>query len=55
MAELGLSSGPRLGRIIDTLFERVVEDPLLNDRATLLSLASSLADLPTPDPAEDQP
>lgn len=43
MAELGLGEGPELGRIIDALFERVVEDPLLNERATLLGLARDIA------------
>ena len=43
MAELGLREGPELGRLIDSLFERVVEDPSLNDRATLLRLAGELA------------
>jgi hypothetical protein len=42
MAELGLPAGPRLGRILDELLERVVADPRLNDRATLLLLAESM-------------
>ena len=42
MAELGLASGPRLGTLIGRLFERVVEDPSLNDRARLLTLARDL-------------
>jgi tRNA nucleotidyltransferase (CCA-adding enzyme) len=42
MAELGLPSGPRLGRILDELLERVIAEPRLNDRATLLLLAESM-------------
>ena len=45
IAELGLAPGPRLGRVLDELLERVVAEPSLNDRATLLLLAqSALAD-----------
>jgi poly(A) polymerase/tRNA nucleotidyltransferase (CCA-adding enzyme) len=43
MAELGLPAGPRLGRILDELLERVIAEPKLNDRATLLLLAESMA------------
>jgi putative nucleotidyltransferase with HDIG domain len=39
--ELGLSEGPQLGRILDELLEKVIVDPALNDRATLLLLARS--------------
>jgi poly(A) polymerase/tRNA nucleotidyltransferase (CCA-adding enzyme) len=39
--ELGLEQGPALGRILDGLLERVIVDPALNDRATLLLLARS--------------
>ena len=43
--ELGLDEGPRLGRILEDLVERVIADPALNDRPTLLLLAqASLAD-----------
>ncbi|HUG30548.1 MAG TPA: HD domain-containing protein [Candidatus Limnocylindria bacterium] len=42
MAELGLPAGPRLGRILDDLLDRVIADPKLNDRATLLLLAESM-------------
>ena len=42
MTELGLPAGPRLGRILDELLERVIGDPRLNDRATLLLLAESM-------------
>ena len=47
MDELGIGPGPHLGRILDDLLERVVEDPALNDRPSLLLLARSmLADEP---------
>ena len=42
IAELGLPAGPRLGRILDDLLERVIAEPRLNDRATLLLLAESM-------------
>jgi putative nucleotidyltransferase with HDIG domain len=42
--ELGLPQGPQLGRILDELLEKVIVDPALNDRATLLMLARSRAD-----------
>jgi hypothetical protein len=43
MSELGLPAGPALGRILNALFERVVEEPGLNDRPTLLRLARDVA------------
>ncbi len=43
MAELGLPAGPALGRVLAALFERVVDEPRLNDRPTLLLLARDLA------------
>ena len=42
MAELGVPQGPRLGRILDSLLDRVIAEPHLNDRATLLLLAESM-------------
>lgn len=41
MTELGLAQGPLLGRILDELLERVIADPALNDRPTLLLLAQA--------------
>jgi tRNA nucleotidyltransferase/poly(A) polymerase len=41
-SELGLSEGPLLGRILDDLLERVIGDPALNDRPTLLLLAQAM-------------
>jgi tRNA nucleotidyltransferase (CCA-adding enzyme) len=40
--ELDLSPGPLLGRILDGLVERVINDPALNERATLLLLAQGM-------------
>ena len=42
MAELGVPQGRRIGQILDDLLERVVDDPALNDRATLLLIAGSM-------------
>jgi tRNA nucleotidyltransferase (CCA-adding enzyme) len=38
---LGLTPGPRLGRILEELVERVIADPALNERPTLLLLAQA--------------
>ena len=43
IGELELAPGPRLGRILDELLDRVIADPTLNDRPTLLLLARGLA------------
>jgi putative nucleotidyltransferase with HDIG domain len=50
MSELGLPEGPALGRILAALFERVVEDPHLNDRPTLMLLARDLAERSAAEP-----
>ena len=42
MTELGLGPGPRLGRILDALLDRVQSDPALNDGPTLLLLAQGM-------------
>ena len=42
MSELGLAQGPLLGRILEELLERVITDPDLNDRPTLLVLAQAM-------------
>jgi tRNA nucleotidyltransferase (CCA-adding enzyme) len=42
IAELGVPAGPRLGRMLDQLLDRVIAEPKLNDRATLLLLAESM-------------
>jgi putative nucleotidyltransferase with HDIG domain len=41
---LGLVPGPRVGRILAELLDRVLADPGLNDRSTLLLLARSMLD-----------
>ena len=44
--ELGMEPGPRLGRTLDELVDRVIADPALNERPTLLLLAQGmLADM----------
>ena len=40
--ELGLQPGPGLGRLLESLLERVIADSTRNQRATLLLLAQSL-------------
>jgi poly(A) polymerase/tRNA nucleotidyltransferase (CCA-adding enzyme) len=42
IAELGMTPGPALGRVLDALLERVMADPAINDRPTLLLLAQSM-------------
>jgi len=42
MSELDLPQGPRLGWILEALLEKVVADPSMNDRPTLLLLAEAM-------------
>ncbi len=42
MAELGLEPGPGLGRVLEALLERVIDDKSLNTAPTLLLLARQL-------------
>ena len=42
MTELGLDQGPLLGRILEALLDRVINDPGLNHRPTLLMLAQGM-------------
>jgi tRNA nucleotidyltransferase (CCA-adding enzyme) len=42
ITELGLQPGPAIGRLLDGLLDRVLADPGLNDRPTLLLLARTL-------------
>ncbi len=44
MAELGLAPGPRLGAVLEALLERVVGDPRLNDRETLIGIARGITE-----------
>jgi putative nucleotidyltransferase with HDIG domain len=43
IAELGMQPGPGLGRVLQALVERVIEEPALNEAPTLLLLARELA------------
>ena len=43
MTELGIKPGRTLGRILDALVQRVIDDPSLNEKPTLLLLARDLA------------
>ena len=45
MRELDLEQGPRVGRVLAALLDRVMDDPTLNDRPTLLMLARSMIDV----------
>ena len=45
IAEVGMEPGPRLGAVIDALFEEVLDDPEKNDHETLLQRARALAAL----------
>ena len=40
--ELGLRPGPQLGRVLEELLERVIAEPALNDRPSLLLLARTM-------------
>ncbi len=42
MTVVGVEPGPRLGAMLDDLLERVIVDPSLNDRQTLLDIARSM-------------
>jgi tRNA nucleotidyltransferase (CCA-adding enzyme) len=44
IATLGLAPGPAIGRVLDRLVERVVVEPRLNERGTLLALARSITE-----------
>ncbi|HKG56181.1 MAG TPA: HD domain-containing protein [Candidatus Limnocylindrales bacterium] len=42
--ELGVERGPAIGRILGRLLDRVIADPALNERPTLLLLAATLVE-----------
>jgi len=42
MRELDIAPGPEVGRVLKELLERVLEDPALNERATLMKLAREI-------------
>jgi tRNA nucleotidyltransferase (CCA-adding enzyme) len=39
LMEIGVPQGPEIGRVLNTLLERVIEDPALNTHSTLIDLA----------------
>jgi tRNA nucleotidyltransferase (CCA-adding enzyme) len=43
MSELQLAPGPRLGKLLDALLDRVLDEPALNTRESLLALARDVA------------
>ena len=43
MRALSLAPGPVVGRLLDELLERVLADPMLNERGRLLALAREVA------------
>ena len=45
LIELGLSEGPELGRILSRLLDRVIKEPALNERETLLALVPEVRDM----------
>jgi tRNA nucleotidyltransferase (CCA-adding enzyme) len=42
MRELNIPSSPEVGRILDALFERVLDEPALNTREKLIELAKAM-------------
>ena len=46
MSELGVPPGPEVGRLLGLLFERIVENPKLNERPALLEIARTFARRP---------
>lgn len=46
--ELGVAPGPRLGTILNALLDRVIADPEVNRRPTLLAIARSMLTEPHP-------
>jgi tRNA nucleotidyltransferase (CCA-adding enzyme) len=43
LARIGITPGPRMGHVLEELLDRVIADPMLNDRARLLELAREIA------------
>jgi hypothetical protein len=48
LGSVGISPGPALGRVLQQLLDRVVEDPEQNTRERLLESARRLAAAPSP-------
>jgi len=42
MRELGIPPSPDVGRILNALFERVLDEPALNTREKLIELAKAM-------------
>jgi hypothetical protein len=42
MRELDIPRGPKVGQILDALFERVLDEPALNTREKLIELAKAM-------------
>ena len=49
MTELGIPPGPRVGQILNALFERVLDEPQLNTREKLIELAKAMLGPTDPD------
>lgn len=44
LVELGFSPGPALGKTLNALLDKVIEDPSLNEKAVLLKMADGMKD-----------
>lgn len=44
MKTLGLTRGPHIGKILQQLLDRVLEDPELNNAETLIAIARTIAE-----------
>ena len=42
MRELDIPQGPKVGQILDALFERVLDEPALNTQEKLIELAKAM-------------
>ncbi|MCU0483573.1 MAG: HD domain-containing protein [Chloroflexi bacterium] len=51
LAGIGIPPGPLMGRLLSELLDRVLADPMLNDRGRLLELAREIAEDVAPDGA----
>ncbi|KKR06333.1 MAG: Polynucleotide adenylyltransferase/metal dependent phosphohydrolase [candidate division WS6 bacterium GW2011_GWF2_39_15] len=43
LMEAGITHGPEVGRVLEELLEKVIDDPMLNTKETLLELAKKMA------------
>ena len=44
LIELGMAQGKELGRVLDELFNMIIEEPDLNTKEKLIELAHKIAD-----------